>query len=85
MIFTMSFGTVSTAFAADDDTSGNYEYVIKIYPGLKGTYNKSSNNKQIPQISYLLVQLKERKISATEIEDFDKLNLSTQLSSVLGM
>ena len=42
MIFTMSFGTVSTAFAADDDTSGNYEYVIKIYPGLKGTYNKSS-------------------------------------------
>lgn len=48
-------------------------------------YNKSSNNKQIPQISYLLVQLKERKISATEIEDFDKLNLSTQLSSVLGM
>ena len=38
MIFTMSFGTVSTAFAADDDASGSYEYVVKIYPGLKGTY-----------------------------------------------
>lgn len=43
MILTMSFGSVSTAFAADEDTSGNYEYVIKIYPGLKGTYKGSSD------------------------------------------
>ena len=42
MIFTMSFGTVSTAFAADDDAAGEYDYVIKIYPGLKGTYNDNA-------------------------------------------
>lgn len=42
MILTMSFGSVSTAFAADDDTSDGYGYVIKIYPGLKGTYMGSS-------------------------------------------
>lgn len=49
MILTMSFGSVTTAFAADGDGAGKYGYVIKIYPGLKGTYQGKSTVTELNQ------------------------------------
>jgi hypothetical protein len=57
MILTMSFGSVSTAFAADGDGTDEYGYVIKIYPGLKGTYQGKSDvttlNKKLGDSVYI--------------------------------
>ncbi len=55
MTLFMSLGSVSTAFAADDDN--NYE--VRIYPGLKGTYQGSSDvtilNKQLGDDVYITI------------------------------